>query len=105
MERAILVTVDLGSKEGWTAEERALELKELALSAGAKVVNEIIARRHEPSPACFIGKGKAEEIAMMRQETRAGMVIFNNGKEVDRIIGAYPEPELRKKIDIALSNI
>ena len=33
------------------------------------------------------------------------MVVFNNGKEADRIVGAYPEPELRKKIDIALSNI
>ena len=33
------------------------------------------------------------------------MVVFSNGKEVDRIVGAYPEAELRKKIDIVLSNI
>ena len=25
------------------------------------------------------------------------MVIFNNGKELERIVGAYPEAELRKK--------
>ena len=31
------------------------------------------------------------------------MIIFSGGKEVDRIIGAYPEPELRKKIDLILA--
>ena len=30
------------------------------------------------------------------------MVIFKNGKELDRIIGAYSEAELRRKIDLAL---
>src|SRR3989338_4604850 len=33
------------------------------------------------------------------------MIIFNGGAEVDRIIGAYPESELRKKIDLILSKI
>ncbi|MBI2108031.1 thioredoxin [Candidatus Woesearchaeota archaeon] len=33
------------------------------------------------------------------------MIVFRNGSEVDRIIGAYPEPELRKKIDMALAKI
>ncbi len=31
------------------------------------------------------------------------MIIFSNGQEVDRIIGAYPESELRKKIDLVLA--
>lgn len=31
------------------------------------------------------------------------MIIFNKGEELDRIIGAYPEAELRKKIDLALA--
>ena len=31
------------------------------------------------------------------------MIIFNDGKELDRIIGAYSESELRKKIDLALA--
>lgn len=30
------------------------------------------------------------------------MIIFNNGRELDRIIGAYPEAELRKRIDLVL---
>ena len=31
------------------------------------------------------------------------MIIFSNGNEVDRIIGAYPESELRKRIDLILA--
>ena len=31
------------------------------------------------------------------------MVIFKHGRELDRIIGAYPEAELRGKIDLALA--
>ena len=31
------------------------------------------------------------------------MVVFKNGQEVDRIIGAYPEPTLRQKIDLILA--
>src|SRR3989344_6086429 len=31
------------------------------------------------------------------------MIIFKDGKEIDRIIGAYSEQQLRSKIDIILS--
>ena len=31
------------------------------------------------------------------------MIMFNKGKEIDRIIGAYPEEVLRSKIDLILS--
>ena len=51
MERAITVTVDLGKREEWTAGERAAELKELVVSAGAKVLKEFIARRERIEPA------------------------------------------------------
>tara|TARA_Y100000310_G_C20642008_1_gene794497 strand:+ start:765 stop:1088 length:324 start_codon:yes stop_codon:yes gene_type:complete len=33
------------------------------------------------------------------------IVIFNNNAEVDRIVGAYPEDEMRKKIDMVLTKI
>ena len=78
MERAVLVTVDFGKRQEWTAEERSRELAELALSVGAKVVKEEIVRRHEPSPACFIGKGKAEELAKLCADEHIHIVIFNN---------------------------
>ncbi len=31
------------------------------------------------------------------------MIIFKNGSEADRIIGAYPEAQLRSKIDLILA--
>lgn len=33
------------------------------------------------------------------------MIVFSDGKELDRIIGAYPEVELRKKIDLILAKV
>jgi len=78
LERAILVTVDFGKREEWTAEERSRELAELARSAGANVVREEIVHRHQPQPACFIGTGKAEEIAGICADNHIGIVIFNN---------------------------
>mgnify|MGYP001595902215 CR=1 FL=1 len=32
------------------------------------------------------------------------MIIFSKGKEADRIIGAFPEDALRRKIDLILAN-
>lgn len=78
MERAITITVDLGKREEWTAGERAAELKELALSAGAKVTEELIVHKDKIEPAFYIGKGKVEEIAGICVEKGISAVIFNN---------------------------
>jgi len=78
MERAVTVTIDLGSRTEWTAPERAAELRELARSAGAKVIEEFIVRRERIDPAYYIGKGKVEEIAALCADKKIGVVIFNN---------------------------
>lgn len=78
MERAILVTVDFGRVEGWTAKERSQELAELARSVGAKVIREEVVHRHEPKSAYFIGSGKAEELSRICTDERIDVVIFNN---------------------------
>jgi GTP-binding protein HflX len=78
MERATTVTVDLGKREEWTAEERSTELRELAFSAGATVIEELIVRREKIEPASYIGKGKVEEIAQACAEKNISVVIFNN---------------------------
>lgn len=78
MERALLVTVDMGNREPWTPKERSDELGELARSAGAKVVRREIVRRHEISPAHYIGEGKAEEISALCKAENINLVIFNN---------------------------
>lgn len=78
MEHAVTVTVDLLKREKWTALERAQELRELAYSAGAKVMHEFIVRRERIEPAYFIGSGKVEEIAAYCSENKTNVVIFNN---------------------------
>ena len=79
MEKAILVTLKLKrNKDPWNAEERASELAQLARSSGACVVSELIVTREKPSPALFIGKGKAEEISSICEERSIDIVIFNN---------------------------
>ncbi|MDD5495936.1 MAG: GTPase HflX [Candidatus Omnitrophica bacterium] len=78
MERALSVTVDFGRREAWSAEERSSELSELIRSAGAKVAKEVIVRRHEPSPACFIGEGKVQELAGVCADEHINVVVFNN---------------------------
>ena len=84
MEKAILVTVNLAKREGWTAQDKADELRELAVSAGAKVVGELIVNMKAPHSACFIGSGKAEEIAALCASKGANAVIFLLSEE-----GAY----------------
>jgi GTP-binding protein HflX len=38
------------------------ELRELAKSAGARIIDEVIQRRDRPDPVTFIGRGKVEEL-------------------------------------------
>ena len=81
MEKALLVTVDLrdkNKKKDWSAQEKGLELKELAASSGADVIREEIVKRDKISPAHFIGKGKAEELFTMCSEMDIDIIIFNN---------------------------
>ena len=78
MERALTVTIDLHKREEWAAEECAVELKELAVSAGSKVIKEMIVRRERIEPALFLGKGKVEEIANICRDMNIDVVIFNN---------------------------
>jgi GTP-binding protein HflX len=78
MERAVSVTVDSNEYTSWTAEERKAEIAELIRSAGAKVVKELIVSLRDIQPATYIGKGKAEEIALISADLGADVVIFNN---------------------------
>ncbi|MBI3027340.1 thioredoxin [Candidatus Woesearchaeota archaeon] len=33
------------------------------------------------------------------------IIVYNSGQEVDRIIGSYPEEQLRKKLDMILAKV
>ncbi|MCX5697889.1 MAG: GTPase HflX [Candidatus Omnitrophica bacterium] len=79
MERALLVTIEVDSeKEGWKLEDMALELEELTATCGAEAVDNITCLRDRPTPNLFIGKGKAEELALACQELGVDTVIFSH---------------------------
>lgn len=52
------------------------ECRELAISAGANVLDVIVQRRDHPDPATLIGKGKVEEIAARAHATQADLIVF-----------------------------
>jgi GTP-binding protein HflX len=59
-ERVLLVGVQLN--DGEDTESSLLELKELAKTAGAETVGQIIQSREYYHPATYIGKGKLDEV-------------------------------------------
>lgn len=71
-ERAILVHA--GPTGAPDTDERE-EFAELARSAGAIVVGELISSRKRPDPRYFIGAGKLEELEKMVQASEAELVI------------------------------
>jgi len=54
------------------------ELRLLATSAGATVVQEIVTTRRKPEPATYLGKGKVEELADVVRMSGASLVIFDH---------------------------
>ena len=81
VERAILVGLETSQGKmvnGRSEGERLLdELEELAVTAGAVVVQKILQRRNVKDAAFCIGRGKVEELNLVRQALNADVVIFD----------------------------
>src|ERR1700704_3347975 len=77
-ERAFLVAVDVGSDDGWTAEDSLAELANLAMTAGADVVGAEWQNRRHVDPNWYIGKGKAEELVAAKSETGFTMLVADD---------------------------
>ena len=71
-ERAILVHAGPGGAPDDSERE---EFKELAVSAGAIIVDEIVSKRRQPDPRFFIGKGKLDELKDSVGANKAELVI------------------------------
>ena len=54
------------------------ELGSLAKTAGAKVVGQILQKRHSPDSGTYIGSGKAEEVAQLAMKHKANVILFDN---------------------------
>ncbi len=59
------------------AEESLRELHDLASSAGAEIVGEVLQHSPEPDPATLVGKGKVHEVRAAARSGRAQVVIFD----------------------------
>ena len=78
-ERAFLVGAELtGGRSPWKAEDSLQELTLLADTAGLEVVGSAYQRLKQPFSKHFIGPGKVEEIAALREELKYDLVIFDD---------------------------
>jgi GTP-binding protein HflX len=74
-DRAILIFVREPGDLDW--ENKLAELKELARTAGVKVVGEVVQRRAQIDPRYVIGKGKLLEVLIECLRKRANLLIFD----------------------------
>lgn len=94
-EKAIVVGVEL-YKQPWGelgARESLTELKELAEAAGAVVLREILQKRDRPDQALYIGKGLAEELALLIQAQGIQLAVMDTElsgtqlRNLERVLG------------------
>jgi GTP-binding protein HflX len=76
--RAFLVGAELKSRNRADIRESLAELAELATTAGAEILGEGVQKMDSPSPATFIGKGKADEFAKFCKANQVDTVIFDD---------------------------
>jgi GTP-binding protein HflX len=76
-ERVLLITVMLPDS---TADpmDPVGELRSLARTAGASIVDEMLVKRQEINPALYVGSGKAQEIAQRCELNNVDTIIFDN---------------------------
>ncbi|HUA68246.1 MAG TPA: GTPase HflX [Candidatus Saccharimonadales bacterium] len=77
-ERVFLVGAEFKSRNGTATGDSLAELGELAATAGGEVVGDGRQKLDAPTPATFIGKGKAEEFAVLCRRNDVDTVIFDD---------------------------
>ncbi len=77
-EKAILVGLEQQGVSRWDLEDSLEELRQLAATAGAEVVDTFVQRLDKPTAPYYIGKGKAQEVARQCGEKQATSVIFDD---------------------------
>ena len=77
-ERALLIGLEQQGVSKWDLRDSMEELRELASSAGAHVVDTITQKLEKPTAPYYIGKGKAEMIKESFQDQQVTSVIFDN---------------------------
>ena len=76
IQRAILVGVDLNNDKNF--DYSVEELKNLAEACSVQVVGTLTQKLERVNPACYIGTGKVDEVALLVEQNDANLVIFND---------------------------
>ena len=76
IQRAILVGVDLNNYKNF--DYSVEELKNLAEACSVQVVGVLTQKLERVNPACYIGTGKVDEVALLVEQNDANLVIFND---------------------------
>src|SRR5438045_6938017 len=77
-ERALLIGLERQGVSKWDLHDSLEELRELANSAGAEVVDTVTQKLQKPTAPYYIGRGKAESIKESCQDQRVTSVIFDD---------------------------
>jgi GTP-binding protein HflX len=77
-QRAFLVGVQTADMPEGEGEELLAELTELVENLGLSIVRTTLVRLRSLSPALYLGKGKAEELASLAKEDRAEVIVFDS---------------------------
>ena len=95
-ERALLIGLEQDGVSKWDLRDSMEELRELANSAGAEVVDTVTQKLQKPTAPYYIGKGKAEMIKESFQDQHVTSVIFDN--ELSPAQGRNLENLLSRKV-------
>src|SRR5438067_5148277 len=95
-ERALLIGLEKKGVSKWDLHDSLEELRELANSAGAEVVDTVTQKLQKPTAPYYIGRGKAESIKESCQDQRVTSVIFND--ELSPAQGRNLENLLARKV-------
>jgi GTPase len=95
-ERALLIGLEKDGVSKWALRDSMEELRELANSAGAEVVDTITQKLPKPTAPYYIGKGKAELIKNSLQDREVTSVIFDD--ELSPAQGRNLETLLARKV-------
>ena len=67
-----------GAHNNWSLDDSIEELALLAATAGAKVVGAVVQRRWHRTPAHYLGRGKVEELAALKEKLGYNVVIVDD---------------------------
>src|SRR5438067_12544570 len=82
-ERALLIGLEQDGVSKWDLRDSMEELRELANSAGAEVVDTVTQKLPKPTAPVYIGKGKDEASRQSVQNQRVNSDVYNDELSLD----------------------